>query len=137
MTFWNRKLRKAAPIAVALLLTGAPVVAAIDLHDYDDDLMRDLDKTIKYFEPDLTAQNADAAKEDAQVLLDGFKYTEGYFAKKGAQDAVEISRKGVQVISDVLASVDSNNFEAAASAARQAPELCKSCHDIYKPRLAR
>lgn len=133
----NNRLRKAAPITIALLLTGAPVVAAIDLHDYDNELMRDLDKTIKYFEPDLTAQNADAAKEDAQVLLDGFKYTESYFSKKGAQDAVEISRKGVNVIGDVLANVDSNNFEAAAAAARQAPELCKSCHDLYKPRLAR
>lgn len=130
-------LRKAAPIAIALLFSAAPVVAAIDLHDYDNDLMRDLDKTIKYFEPDLTAQNADAAKEDAQVLLDGFKYTEGYFTRKGAQDAVEISRKGLKVISDVLSNVDSNNFEAAAAAAREAPELCKSCHDLYKPRLAR
>jgi hypothetical protein len=137
MTFLKSRLRLATPIALAALLSGAPVIASIDLHDYDNDLMRDLDKTIKYFEPDLTAQNADAAKEDAQVLLDGFKYTEGYFSKKGAQDAVEISRKGVKVIGEVLASVDSNNFEAAAAAARQTPELCKSCHDLYKPRLAR
>jgi len=137
MMFLKSHLRIATPIALAALLSGAPVIASIDLHDYDNDLMRDLDKTIKYFEPDLTAQNADAAKEDAQVLLDGFKYTEGYFSKKGAQDAVEISRKGVKVIGEVLASVDSNNFEAAATAARQTPELCKSCHDLYKPRLAR
>jgi hypothetical protein len=137
MMFLKSRLRISTPIALAALLSGAPVIASIDLHDYDNDLMRDLDKTIKYFEPDLTAQNADAAKEDAQVLLDGFKYTEGYFSKKGAQDAVEISRKGVKVIGEVLASVDSNNFEAAATAARQTPELCKSCHDLYKPRLAR
>jgi hypothetical protein len=124
-------------VALVAVVASAPVIAAIDLRDYDNDLMRDLDKTIKYFEPDITAQNADAAKEDAQVLLDGFKYTESYFAKKGADDAVEISRKGLKVINDVLANVDSNNFEAAAAAAREAPNLCKSCHDIYKPRLAR
>ncbi|MBL1256051.1 MULTISPECIES: hypothetical protein [Methylocystis] len=124
-------------IAFAAVLVSAPVIAAIDLRDYDNDLMRDLDKTVKYFEPDITAKNADAAKEDAQVLLDGFKYTEDYFAKKGADDAVEISRKGVKLISAVLASVDSNDFDAAASAARGAPDLCKSCHEIYKPRLAR
>ena len=29
---------------------------ALDFHDYDNDLMRDLDKTIKYFEPDITAE---------------------------------------------------------------------------------
>jgi hypothetical protein len=124
-------------LALAAVLASAPVIAAIDLRDYDNDLMRDLDKTVKYFEPDITAQNADAAKEDAQVLLDGFKYTESYFTKKGAEDAVEISRKGVKVINDVLANVDTNNFDAAAAAARETPNLCKSCHDIYKPRLAR
>jgi hypothetical protein len=124
-------------IAPAAIFVSAPVIAAIDLRDYDNDLMRDLDKTVKYFEPDITAKNADAAKDDAQVLLDGFKYTESYFAKKDAADAVEISRKGVKLINDVLASVDGNDFDAAAAAARGAPELCKSCHDIYKPRLAR
>ncbi|WP_457798189.1 hypothetical protein [Methylocystis sp. S23] len=124
-------------VALAAVIASAPVIAAIDLRDYDNDLMRDLDKTIKYFEPDIMAQNADAAREDAQVLLDGFKYTEAYFTKKGADDAVEISRKGLKVINDVLANVDGANFEAAAAAAREAPNLCKSCHDIYKPRLAR
>jgi hypothetical protein len=124
-------------IALAAVFVSAPVIASIDLRDYDDDLMRDLDKTIKYFEPDITARNADAAKEDAQVLLDGFKYTEDYFKKKGADDAVEIARKGVKVINDVISSVDGDDFDAAAAAARQAPDLCKSCHDIYKPRLAR
>lgn len=118
-------------------LSGAPVAAAIDLRDYDNDLMRDLDKTIKYFEPDIMAKNADAAREDAEVLLGGFKYTESYFSKKGAEDAVEISRKGLQVVKDVLENVDQNDFDAAAMMAREAPQLCKSCHDIYKPRLAR
>jgi hypothetical protein len=124
-------------VALVALASSAPVLAAIDLRDYDNDLMRDLDKTIKYFEPDITAKNADAAKEDAQILLDGFKYTENYFAKKNAEDAVEISRKGVKVISDVIARVDGGDFDAAAAAAREAPQLCKSCHDLYKPRLAR
>ncbi len=132
-----KALRLDLLLALAAVLASAPVIAAIDLRDYDNDLMRDLDKTVKYFEPDITAQNADAAKEDAQVLLDGFKYTESYFTKKGADDAVEISRKGVKVINDVLANVDDNNFDAAAAAARETPNLCKSCHDIYKPRLAR
>lgn len=136
MTDWLNSLR-VYPVLLLALLSSAPVLAAIDLRDYDDDLMRDLDKTIKYFEPDLTARNADAAKEDAQILLDGFTYTESYFAKKGAGDAVEISRKGVKVIKDVIAQLDGGDFDAAATAAREAPELCKSCHDLYKPRLAR
>lgn len=122
---------------VIFALSAGPVIAAIDLQDYDNDLMRDLDRTIKYFEPDITAGNREAAKEDSELLLDGFRYTENYFSKKGADDAVEISRRGIKLVATVLKSVEQNDFEAAASAAREAPQLCKSCHDIYKPRLAR
>ena len=89
-------------LSICVTLSCGPVIAAIDFHGYDDDLMRDLDKTIKYFEPDITAKNADAARDDAAVLQEGFKYTEAFFAKNGAEDAVKISREGTQRISDAL-----------------------------------
>ncbi len=120
----------------AVLMTG-PLYAehrTLDLHDYDDDLMRDLDKTIKYFEPDITAGNAESALQDAAVLQDGFKYTEDYFAKKGgAEDAVTISRQGQDALAAAVRLVSDNNFEAAAAAARQIAQTCRSCHDVYKP----
>jgi len=47
----------------------------LDLHDYDDDLMRDLDKTIKYFEPDITPECA-RRRGGREILQDGFRYTE-------------------------------------------------------------
>ena len=84
------------------LVAGAAVATPLpDYRDYDDDLMRDLERTVKYFEPDITAQNADAALEDAEMLAGGFRYTEDYFRKKpGAEDAVEISRKGGKLIAE-------------------------------------
>jgi hypothetical protein len=122
---------------VSLVSLTAPLYAehrTLDLHDYDDDLMRDLDKTIKYFEPDITAGNAESALQDAAVLQDGFKYTEDYFAKKGdAQDAVNISRQGQDALAAAIKLVSDNNFEAAAAAARQTAQTCRSCHDVYKP----
>ncbi len=105
----------------------------IDLHDYDDDLMRDLDKTIKYFEPDITAQNAQGALDDAAVLQDGFKYTLDYFSKKGgADDAVQISKDGQSQIAAAIKAVSENNFEAAAEDARAVAKTCRACHDVYK-----
>jgi hypothetical protein len=106
----------------------------LDLHDYDDDLMRDLDKTIKYFEPDITAGNAQGAMEDAEILQDGFRYTEKYFTKKGdADDAVKISQQGEELIAAAIKSVGDNDFEAAAAAARDTAKTCRACHDVYKP----
>jgi hypothetical protein len=131
--------RRILIVALGLLLSAAAAAApTFDFRDYDDDLMRDLEKTIKYFEPDITAQNADAAREDAAILMDGFRYTESYFMKKGgADDAVQISRKGAKLINDVQDDVGKSDFDSAAAAAREATTVCKSCHDIYKPRLAR
>ncbi len=124
-------------LSICVTLSCGPVIAAIDFHGYDDDLMRDLDKTIKYFEPDITAKNADAARDDAAVLQEGFKYTEAFFAKNGAEDAVKISREGTQRIADALKFVEQNDFESAAAAARETTQLCKSCHDLYKKTIAR
>jgi hypothetical protein len=50
---------------------------------------------------------------------------------------VKISREGTQRIADALKFVDQNDFESAAAAARDATQLCKSCHDIYKKTIAR
>jgi hypothetical protein len=124
-------------VAICAFLVVTPALAALDLRDYDDDLMRDLEKTIKYFEPDITAQNAQAAKEDAEILLEGFRYTEDYFAKRGKDDAVAISRDGLRLVADVVEKVEKGDFDAAAASAREATQVCKSCHEIYKPRLAR
>jgi len=125
-------------VSLCVGLGCSPVVAAFDFKDYDDELMRDLERTVKYFEPDITAKNAEAAKEDAGVLSDGFRYTEDYFAKKGnAADAVEISRKGAKLIAEAQDYVEKADFEAAAASAREAVSVCKSCHEIYKPRLGR
>ncbi|MBY6242236.1 hypothetical protein K3F48_13765 [Methylosinus sp. Sm6] len=121
----------------SFVLVLATPALALDLHDYDDDLMRDLDRTIKFFEPDITAQNASAAKEDAAILLEGFRYTEDYFGKKGVADAVAISRDGSKLVDVVLRNVEKGDFDSAAAAARDTTQVCKSCHELYKPRLAR
>jgi len=110
----------------------------IDLKDYDDDLMHDVDRAIKFFEPDITAGNADGALDDASVIQDGFKYSAGYFAKKGdAQDAVKIAQDGLALMEAAVKSVEAKDFVGAATIARQVPATCKSCHEIYKPLVKR
>ncbi len=119
--------------AVALAGSAYAQHRDLDLHDYDDDLFLDLDKTIKYFEPDITAGKAQGAVEDAEILQDGFRYTEKYFTKKGDADAVKISQQGEELIAAAITSVGENDFEAAAAAARDTAKTCRACHDVYKP----
>lgn len=110
----------------------------LDLHDYDDELMRTLEQTSKYFEPDIGAENVQGATEDAEILLDGFKYTEKYFAKKGNYpDAVKWSQDGQVLINQAAKLVAEKNFDGAAEAAHEAVKVCKACHVVYKPAKAR
>ena len=128
-----------AAIVATLLINFAcwAESAELDFKDYDDDLMRMLDRTIKYFEPDITAKNAEGATDDGQILLDGFKYTEDYFSKANKADAVQISQEGSALVSLALKLVAKDDFEGAAANAREAITKCKACHDIYRPRLSR
>jgi hypothetical protein len=128
-------LRKMSVLCgVFALLTGGVVLAEIDLKDFDDDLMRDMDTAIKDLEPVVGAKNAAAATGDAELLRDGFKQTEDYFAKKGtAADAVEFARKSEELTATVLKELGANDFDAAANSARALSKSCRTCHDVYKP----
>src|ERR1700730_15654748 len=110
-------LRKMSIVCGLLaVLSGGAVFAEIDLKDFDDDLMRDMDTAIKDLEPVVGAKNAVAATGDAELLRDGFKQTEEYFAKKGnAADAVEFARKSAELTATVLKEISANDFDAAAN----------------------
>lgn len=138
--------RKAKGSLIALALLGAAVGIGVaiaepaksEYADYDDDLMKDLDRTIKYFEPDVSGGNEAGVADDIAVLRQGFQYTETYFSKRGnAPDAVKISRDGLKALDDVQHNVTNKDIEAAAARARDVVETCRACHDIYKPKQAR
>jgi hypothetical protein len=105
--------------------------------DYDDELMKDLDRTIKYFEPDVTAGNDAGVVDDIAVLKQGFEYTGHYFAKRGKADAVKISEDGLKALNEVQRLFSEKNVDGAALKARDVTDACKACHDVYKPKQAR
>jgi cytochrome c556 len=137
---------KAKGNLVALALMGAAIGMGVavaepqksEYADYDDDLMKDLDRTIKYFEPDITGGNDAGVADDLALLRQGFQYTEKYFAKRGnAPDAIKISQDGLKALSAVQKFLADKNTDAAAASAREVTDACKACHDVYKPKQAR
>jgi len=134
--------RRHITLAVFALLAGFSAALAEPMKseypDYDDDLMKDLERTIKYFEPDVTGGNDTGIADDIAVLTQGFQYTEKYFAKRGkAPDAVKISQDGLKALGAVQKFLADKNTDAAAASAREVTDACKSCHDVYKPKQAR
>ena len=106
----------------------------LDLTDFDDDSMRDMDDANKDLQPVLGAKSSQAALSDARVIQDVLKQTEAYFVKKGgAEDAVRIAQQGLIAVAAVIAALGKNDFDAATAAARDTAHNCRACHDIYKP----
>ena len=106
----------------------------LDLTDFDDDSMRDMDDANKDLQPVLGAKSSQAALSDARIIQDVLKQTEAYFVKKGgAEDAVRIAQQGETAVAAVIAALGKNDFDAATAAARDTAHNCRACHDIYKP----
>jgi hypothetical protein len=129
-------------VALAVTISGLSVALVhaeavhvdLDLTDFDDDSMRDMDDANKDLQPVLGARNGEAALADAQVIQNVLKQTEVYFTKKGGTDnAVKIAQQGEVSVSVVIAALGKNDFDTAAAAARDTAKNCRSCHDIYKP----
>lgn len=120
-------------LSCALVRAQAPHVD-LDLTDFDDDSMRDMDDANKDLQPVLGAKNAAAALADAQLIQSVLKETEAYFTKKGGTDsAVKIAQQGEVAVSAVISALEKSDFDTAAAAARDTTRNCRSCHDIYKP----
>src|SRR3984957_3118660 len=116
------------------LVRAQAVHVDLDLTDFDDDSMRDMDDANKDLQPVLGAKNADAALADAQVIQNVLKETEDYFTKKGGTDnAVKIARQGETSVATVIAALGKSDFDTAVAAARDTAKNCRACHDIYKP----
>ncbi|MDB6062207.1 MAG: hypothetical protein JWM78_2310 [Verrucomicrobiaceae bacterium] len=123
-----------AVLGICLAVSASLVVAEIDLSDFDDDVMRTMDDTNKFLEPDITAKNVKNATEGVEILRQGLKWTEEYFVHKGnTDDAVKLAQEGQQHITAILASMSANDFDKAAASARDLTKNCRACHDLYKP----
>ena len=93
----------------------------LDLADFDDDSMRDMDDANKDLQPVLGARNGDAALADAQVIQNVLKETEAYFTKKGGTDnAVKIAQQGEVSV----AAVSKSCFPSAAITAATDSSPC-------------
>jgi cytochrome c556 len=133
------RMRRLAPLALIVLLVGAVHAdptqhVSIDLKDFDDDAMRDMDDANKDLQPVIGARNAPQALADAQAIQSVLKEAEDYFSKKGGtEDAVRIAQQGESALAAVVTALNKSDFDTAGAAARDVSKNCKSCHDIYKP----
>ena len=82
----------------------------------------------------IARHDREAASADARELERLYRAMEAYFQTHyPAPDAAEISRDGWMLAADIPASLQRQDFAAAAKAARALARACNDCHDLHKP----
>jgi cytochrome c556 len=120
--------------ALLVVLSGSVVYASVDLTDFDEDLMRNMDDAVKTLDTSIGSKDAQAVAADAQFIADGLKWSEGYFTRKGnAEDAVKLAAQGHGLAAAIATASSQNDFDAASTAYRSLVKTCRTCHDAYKP----
>ena len=115
-------------------LTAGLAFASIDLSDFDDELMRNMDDAIKALDGSIGAMDVQASAVDAQFIAEGLEWAEGYFTAKGdVPDAVQWAAQGREFAAAIAAQTGKNDFDAAFTSYRSLVKTCRSCHDVYKP----
>ena len=117
-------------LAAALLVAGAAWSAETEM---DTDWMRAIEDANKALSSDIALKNTKGAVADAKELEDMFVKVEGFFtAKAEAHEAVELSKKSVELTREIAKSVNAGDFDTATNSATTLSRNCRSCHTFYK-----
>ncbi len=121
-------------IAAAAASTWALGAASLDLSDFNQDIMRDMDDTVKALDSNIATRDVKSATSEAQSIHEGLHWAEDYFKKKGnVEDAVKWARRGEELADSVGNAVAANDFDAALASYDLLVKTCRACHDVYKP----
>lgn len=119
-------------VAVGLLAALGGVVRAAD-GELDMDLMQTIEDTNKSLASNIAVQDAAGSTRDAQELNQLFSTVESHYVRQGnAPDAVELSRKSLDLTTSIVKSVGNKDFTAASESATALSRNCRACHTFYK-----
>jgi cytochrome c556 len=127
-------MKKATWAGVVLATLATAVYAAdLDLSDFDDEVMRSMDDSIKALDNNVAGQDAEAATADLRNLQQGIEWTAQYFANKpGAPEAPRLASEARTTLTTLATALTAKDFTAADDALRATARNCKACHDLYR-----
>jgi hypothetical protein len=124
-------MRQIHTIATALLFAAGAAWAAET--EMDTDWMRAIEDANKSLSSNIALKNAKGAQGDTKELDELFvKVVDFFEAKDDAHDAVDLSKKSLELTRDISRSVGAGDFDAATGAATNLSRNCRSCHTFYK-----
>ncbi len=116
-----------------LTVATGPVRSAEAQAELGTDLMQAIEDSNKSLSSNISLKDAKASASDAREINQAFIQVEAYFAARpDAHDAVELAKKTRELTDQIVQSVGSGNFDAAADSATALSRTCRTCHTFYK-----
>jgi hypothetical protein len=116
--------------AALLLVAGAAWSAEVEM---DTDWMKAIEDANKNLASNIALKNAKGSAADAKELEELFVKVDAFFVEKGdAHDAVDLSKKSLELTREISRSVSAGDFDAATNSATTLSRTCRSCHTFYK-----
>ena len=107
---------------------------SLDLSDFNDDVMRDMDDTMKRLDSDIATRDAKAVAGDSASIREALGYALEYFTKKGnVEDAVRWARQAQDLLEAVTNTVQAGDFDTSLNKYDSLVKTCRACHNVYKP----
>jgi hypothetical protein len=117
----------------ALAVITVRSASAVTVLDFDK-WMQSIDKRTQHVHRSLEARDAAAVADDAREIQTLYQSLSEYFANRSnAEDAVRLANEGRDLAASIVPSIERNDYDAAARAARGITTACSTCHEAYKP----
>lgn len=101
--------------------------------EFDMDFMQTVEDVSKDIVSNISGGDGAAATAGIKELDGYLAQVEAHYGKKGnTQDAVDITREGRSLLSNIGQLVAARNFDEANAKYSEFSRTCKSCHRIYK-----
>jgi cytochrome c556 len=121
----------AAGGAGSLVAAGS---VTLDLSDFDADLMRQMDDTVRDLDSGIATRDAKAVATDARFIRESLQSAQDYFSRKGQlEDAVRWASQGQALADALAAAARAGDFETSLKKFDSLVKNCRACHDVYKP----
>ena len=131
-----RKAIFTAPLLALLAGLAVPTASVRSAEappELGTELMQAIDDSNKSLSSNISLKDAKASASDAREINQAFIQVEAYFATRpDAADAVELARRTRELTDQIVQSVGSGKFDAAADSATALSRTCRTCHTFYK-----
>lgn len=118
-------------LACSLVAAGA---GTLDLSDFNADLMRQMDDTLRNLDSGIATRDAKSIATDARFIRESLRSAQNYFSAKGQlDDAVRWARQGQALADALAAAAQAGDFESSLENYDSLAKNCRSCHDVYRP----